>query len=64
MFSVSEDGEVELNKQLEGHLAPVSDIVTDTSGTQLLSADEQGVLILWEDISISTKPSITIGDTG
>lgn len=64
VFSVSPCGnQVELIKQLEGHDFPITDVVTDTKGSQLVSADEQGTIILWQDISTSKEPSITINDS-
>ena len=64
VLSVSESGDqVELTKQLEGHAAPITDIVTDTRGKQLVSADEQGTIILWQDIAISREPSTVISDS-
>ena len=63
VYSVSNTGDkIELTKQLEGHSAPISDIVTDTKG-QLLSADEHGTIILWQDIAVSKESSVVISDS-
>lgn len=64
VYAVSDDGDkVELTRQLEGHNAPISDIVTDTNGQHLVSADEHGTIILWQDVSVSKQPSIVISDS-
>lgn len=64
MYSVSDCGDkVELTKQLEGHGAPISDVIVDTSGQHLVSADEHGTIILWQDITASKEPSIVISDS-
>ncbi len=64
MFSVNDCAtQIELTKQLEGHGAPISDMVTDIKGQRLISADEQGSINLWQDVSTATEPTITINDS-
>lgn len=64
MYSVSEGGDkVELTKQLEGHSTPISDIVAEAGGHQLVSADDQGVIALWQDIGTAKEPVLTISDS-
>lgn len=64
VYSVSDRGDkVELTRQLEGHSVPISDISTDISGQHLVSTDEHGTIILWQDITSSTEPAIVISDS-
>ena len=64
MYSVSEGGDkVELTKQLEGHSAPISDLVAEANSDQLVSADEQGVIALWQDIATTKEPTLLISDS-
>lgn len=65
VFSIAECGnKVNMIKPLEGHTAPISDIVAcTTGGRQIVSSDELGNILLWQDVATSTKPSITISDS-
>ena len=64
VYAVSDGGEkVELTKQLEGHGAPISDMVTDSNGQHLVSTDEHGTIILWQDVTMSKETSIVISDS-
>ena len=64
MLSVSDCAtQIVLTKQLEGHSAAISDLATDRKGRRLISADEQGSINLWQDISTTTEPTFTINDS-
>ena len=64
VFSVNPTAtQIELTRRLEGHSAAISDLITDPKGRQLFSADEQGSIHLWQDISTSAEPTIAINDS-
>ena len=64
VYSVSAGAtQIELTKQLQGHSVPISDLIADAKGRRLISADDQGNINLWQDISTSSEPTITINDS-
>lgn len=64
VLSVFESGnKVDMTKQLEGHTAPISDMVANNKANQLVTADEEGTIILWQNLVTSKEPAITISDS-
>ena len=61
VFRVTEGGKVDMTKQLKGHGAPISDVVA--KGNQVVSADDQGMIVLWQDVATSAEAAITINDS-
>lgn len=53
--------DVQFNRQLHGHSAPVSDIVRSNEG-KLASCDENGMIIVWLDPLTCEETAIVISD--
>lgn len=64
VLSVSEQScKVDMTGQLNGHTAPISDVVANTKANQLVTADNEGTIILWQDPTTAAEPAITISDS-
>ena len=64
VLSVSEQScKVDLTGQLKGHAAPISDVVANTKANQLVTADNEGTIILWQDPPATAEPTFTISDS-
>lgn len=64
VLSVSQPScKVDMIKQLEGHTAPISDVVANSKTNQLVTADSEGTIILWQELATSTEPALTINDS-
>ncbi len=63
VLNVSGDGKyIEISRQLHGHSAAITDLTTNAKG-KLASADEQGMIVLWDNPLVSIESSLTFSDS-